>query len=83
MSNGTHELPVFAFLPRNPFAIGLLSDYIKKEEYDKMELVIDVDRGVAYLHCESYLFLSYYYAVSHVFFSGKHYSFGYTRGIFI
>ena len=43
MTNGTHELPVFAFLRRNPSAIGLLSDYIKTdEEYDKMELVIGV-----------------------------------------
>ena len=33
-------------------AIGLLSEYIKSEEYDKMELVIGVARGVAYLHCE-------------------------------
>ena len=58
MTNGTHELPVFAFLRRNPSAIGLLSDYIKTdEEYDKMELVIGVARGVAYLHCKSYLFV--------------------------
>ena len=34
MTNGMHELAVFAFLRRNPFVIGLLSDYIKKEEYD-------------------------------------------------
>ena len=54
MSNGTHELAVFAFLQRDPFAIGLLSEYIKKdEEYDKMGLVIGVAKGVAYLHCES------------------------------
>ena len=57
MTNGMHELAVFAFLRRNPFAIGLLSDYIKKEEYDKIELVTGVARGVAYLRCESYLFL--------------------------
>ena len=53
------NLPVFAFLRLDPFAIGLLSEYIKStEEYDKMELVIGVASGVAYLHCESYLFLS-------------------------
>ena len=58
MTNGMHELAVFAFLRRNPSAIGLLSNYIKtEEEYDKVELVIDVARGVAYLHCKSYLFL--------------------------
>ena len=57
MTNGMHELALFAFLRRNPFAIGLLSEYIKKEkDYDKMELVIGVARGVSYLHCESYLF---------------------------
>ena len=55
MTNGTHELTVFAFLQRDPFAIGLLSEYIKtEEEYDRMELVLGVARGVAYLHCESY-----------------------------
>jgi len=33
---------------------GTLSEYIKKEEeYDKMELVIGVARGVAYLHLEN------------------------------
>ncbi|KAF8810368.1 kinase-like protein [Phlegmacium glaucopus] len=32
---------------------GLLSEYIKSdEEYDKMELVVGVARGVAYLHSE-------------------------------
>ncbi|KAF8810410.1 kinase-like protein, partial [Phlegmacium glaucopus] len=32
---------------------GLLSEYIKsEEEYDKMELVVGVARGVEYLHCE-------------------------------
>ena len=57
MTNGAHELAVFAFLRRDPFAIGLLSDYIKKEEChdDKMELVTGVARDMAYLHCESYL----------------------------
>ena len=55
MTNGTHELAVFAFLQREPFAIGFLSEYIKsREEYDKMELAIGVARGVAYLHCRSY-----------------------------
>ena len=50
---GTHELAVFAFLQRDPFAIGLLSEYIRtEEEYDKMKLIIGVARGVAYLHCE-------------------------------
>ena len=57
MTNGTHEFAFLAFLRGNPFAIGLLSDYIKKEEYDKIELVTGVARGVAYLRCESYLFL--------------------------
>ena len=60
-----HELAVFrvAFLQRVPslFAIGLLSEYIKSgEEYNKMELVIGVARGVAYLHCESYPVLMLY-----------------------
>ncbi|KAF8810525.1 kinase-like protein [Phlegmacium glaucopus] len=33
---------------------GLLSEYIKSdEEYDKMELVVGIARGVAYLHSES------------------------------
>ncbi|KAF8802882.1 hypothetical protein BYT27DRAFT_7111219, partial [Phlegmacium glaucopus] len=32
---------------------GLLSEYIKsEEEYNKMELVIGVARGVAYLHSQ-------------------------------
>ncbi|KAF8803340.1 hypothetical protein BYT27DRAFT_7145362 [Phlegmacium glaucopus] len=32
---------------------GLLSEYIKSdEEYDKMELVVGVARGVTYLHSE-------------------------------
>ncbi|KAF8803167.1 kinase-like protein [Phlegmacium glaucopus] len=32
---------------------GLLSDYIKsEEEYDKMELIVGVARGIAYLHSE-------------------------------
>ncbi|KAF8815417.1 hypothetical protein BYT27DRAFT_7079987, partial [Phlegmacium glaucopus] len=32
---------------------GLLSEYIKsEEEYDKMELVVGVARGVEYLHSE-------------------------------
>ena len=54
MTNGTHEIAVSAFLQGDPFAICLLSEYIKTgEEYDKMELVIGVARGVAYLHCES------------------------------
>ena len=58
MTNGTHELAVFAFLQRDPFAIGLLSEYIKtEEEYDLMELIIGVARGVAYLHCELYFVL--------------------------
>jgi hypothetical protein len=60
MTNGTHELAlaVFAFPQRDPFATGLLSEHIKnEEEYDKMELVTGVARGVAYLHCESYLVL--------------------------
>jgi hypothetical protein len=58
MTKGAYELAVFAFLQRDLFAIGLLSEYIKsEEEYDKMELVIGVARGVAYLHCGSYLVL--------------------------
>ena len=47
MTNSTHELAVFAFLRHNPFTIGLLSEYIKKEEdYDKIELVIGIAKGV-------------------------------------
>jgi hypothetical protein len=58
MTNGMYKLAVFAFLQRDLFAIGLLSEYIKsEEEYDEMELVIDVARGVAYLHCESFIVL--------------------------
>ena len=57
MTNGTHELAVFAFLQRL-FAIGLLSEDIKSEfGYNKMELVVGVARGLAYLHCESYIIL--------------------------
>jgi hypothetical protein len=55
-----YELAVFAYLQCDLFTIGLLSEYIKsEEEYDKMELVIGVARGVAYLHssCESYIVL--------------------------
>ena len=53
MTNGMHELAVFAFLQLDPFGIGLLSEYIKtEEEYDKMALVTGVARGVEYLHCE-------------------------------
>jgi hypothetical protein len=53
-----YELAVFAFLQHDLFAIGLLNEYIKsEEEYDKMELVIGVAKGVAYLHCKSYIVL--------------------------
>jgi hypothetical protein len=56
MTNGTHELQVAGSIrlsQRDPFAIGLLSEYIKTEKkYNKMELVTGVARGVAYLHCE-------------------------------
>jgi hypothetical protein len=35
-------------------AVGLLSEYIQSvEEYDKMDLVVGVARGVAHLHCGS------------------------------
>jgi hypothetical protein len=35
-------------------AVGLLSEYIKSNnEYDKMNLVVGIAKGVAYLHCES------------------------------
>ena len=54
------KLAVFDFLQRDLFAIGLLSEYLRSgEEYNKMELVIGVARGVAYLHCESYICYSH------------------------
>jgi hypothetical protein len=60
MTNGTHELwqqSIRSFW-NVIIAIGLLSEYIKSdEEYDKMELVVDIARGVAYLHCELCLVL--------------------------
>jgi hypothetical protein len=65
-------------------AVGVLSEYIKSDEkYDKMDLVVGVARGVAYLHCESCLvlrILGTYYVLLH---SARHNSFGYTRGMFI
>ena len=51
-TNGTHELAVSAFLQRDPFAIGILNEYIKTEEYDEMKLITAVAKGVEYLHCE-------------------------------
>jgi hypothetical protein len=58
MTNGTHGLAdTIRLAQRDPFAIGLLSEYIRvktEEGYDKMELATGVARGVAYLHCESY-----------------------------
>ena len=58
MTNCTQELGSIRFLKHDLFATGLLSEYIKsEEEYDEMELVIGVAKGVAYLHCESYLVL--------------------------
>jgi hypothetical protein len=64
-------------------AIGLLSEYIKSEVYDKMELVIGVARGVAYLHCELCLVLPILQVSIYIpFLSGRNCSFGYTRGMF-
>jgi hypothetical protein len=64
-------------------AIGLLSEYIKsEEEYDKMELVIGVARGVAYLHCELCLVLPIRrvrVSIYILFLSGRNCSFEYTR----
>ncbi|KAF8804240.1 hypothetical protein BYT27DRAFT_7064322, partial [Phlegmacium glaucopus] len=48
MDFGRYPAVVTSWMPN-----GLLSEYIKSdEEYDKMELVVGVSRGVAYLHCE-------------------------------
>jgi hypothetical protein len=85
MINGTHELAVYLSFLNVIIAIGLLSEYIKsEEEYDKMELVVGVARGVAYLHCELSLVLPSILRVGiNIFFlSKRNCSFGYTRGMF-
>ena len=54
MNNGAHNRHTFRRCHRFELNIGLLTEYLSKEsDCDKMKLIIDVGRGLAYLHCES------------------------------
>ena len=78
------NLPIYLSFLNVIIAIGLLSEHIKsEEEYDKMELVIGVAKGVAYLHCELSLVLPILRVGIYIFFLSKwNCSWGYTRGMF-